>query len=182
MPRILALTPSLILAVAACLALPVAAQQTQPAAKSSTAKHKPVAATPREQAQSEAKGLALAIETTEAISAAQLDIASRVLTGRADCEYSQSVEVSPVEQKPGLFVVRFKEASYFMVPEETTTGAVKLTDAKAGVVWLQIPVKSMLLNTRAGHRLVDRCTLAEQRAAVDAVNGAAANGAVAKQQ
>jgi hypothetical protein len=175
-----ALTPSLLLAVAACLALPAAAQQSPSAAKSADAKHKPVPATPREQVQSEAKGLALAIETSEAISTAQLDIAARVLTGRADCEYSQSVEVSQVAQKPGLFMVRFKEMSYFMVPEETTTGAVKLTDAKAGVVWLQIPVKSMLLNTRAGHRLVDRCTLAEQRAAVEAVSAAASSNAMTR--
>jgi hypothetical protein len=61
-----------------------------------------------------------------------------------------------------------------MVPEETSTGAVRLFDKKAGVVWLQIPAKSMLLNTRAGQRLVDRCTHAEQRAAVGAVSAAAA--------
>jgi len=52
---------------------------------------------------------------------------------------------------------------------------VKLTDAKAGVIWLQIPAKSMLLNERAGSRFVDRCMHAEQRAAVEAVQGAAAN-------
>ena len=139
---------SLVLA-SCCAALPAWAQQPTPssakpaaipAAKS--AKPAPVPATSREELQSEAKGLALAIQTTEAISEAQMEIASRVLTGRADCEYSQTVEVTPVNEKRGLFVVRFKGASYFMVPTETTTGAVKLTDAKAGVMWLQIPAQA----------------------------------------
>jgi len=173
---------TLSLALACCASLPAWAQQpAQPNAKpaaapaAKSAKPAPVPATSREELQSEAKGLALAIQTTEAISEAQMAIASRVLTGRADCEYSQTVEVAPVSERRGMFVVRFKGASYFMVPTETTTGAVKLTDAKAGVIWLQIPAKSMLLNERAGSRFVDRCMHAEQRAAVEAVQGAAAN-------
>lgn len=168
---------TLSLALACCAALPAWAQQAAPAANAKTAKAKPAPrpATPREELKSEALGLALAIQTTEAINEAQLEIASRVLTGRADCEYNQTVDVTRVAEKPGLFVVRFKDASYFMVPEETTTGAVRLTDARAGAVWLQIPVKSMLLNSRAGSRYVDRCMHSEQRAAVDAVKDAAAN-------
>lgn len=178
---------TLTLALACCASLPAGAQQpaqpdAKPAAKATAKSNRPapVPATSREEVQSEAKGLALAIQTTEAISEAQAAIASRVLTGRADCEYSQTVDVTPVNEMRGLFVVRFKNASYYMVPEETTTGAVKLTDAKAGVVWLQIPVKSMLLNQRAGSRFVDRCMHSEQRAAVEAVQGAA-GGATAKQ-
>lgn len=174
---------TLSLALACGLSLPVWAQQaasTTPAAKPAavkpaTARPAPVPATPRQELKSEAKGLALAVETTEAINAAQLDIAARVLTGRADCEDNQSVDVAAVQEKPGLFVVRFKNASYVMVPEETTTGAVRLVEAKSGTVWLQIPVKSMLLNSRAGSRYVDRCMHSEQRAAVEAVKGAAAN-------
>jgi hypothetical protein len=138
-----------------------------------SAKTAPKPATPRQALKSEAKGLALASETAEAISANQLDIAARVLTGKADCEYNQSVDVDAIAEHPGMFKVRFKEVSYVMVPEETTTGAVRLTDKKAGVVWLQIPAKSMLLNSRAGQRLVDRCTQSEQRTAMAAVSGAA---------
>lgn len=169
------------LALACCASLPAFAQQPAAssdkpaAAKPAAAKPAPRPATAREALKSEAAGLALAIETTEAISAAQMDVAARVLTGRADCELDQSVDVNPVAEKPGLFLVRFKGQSYVMVPEETTTGVVKLNDAKAGVVWLQIPVKSMLLNANAGKRLVDMCMHSEQRAAVDAVKGAAAN-------
>jgi hypothetical protein len=160
------------LALAFCLSGAAAIAQTAPAAKPA-----PKPATPREEAKSEAKGLALGLETAETVSANQLDIAARVLTGKAECEFNQTVDVDPVDGKPGLFRVRFKSQSYVMVPEETTTGAVRLVDRKAAVVWLQIPVKSMLLDNREGHRLVDACMQSEQRAAVAAAKGAAANAA-----
>lgn len=59
-----------------------------------------------------------------------------------------------------------------MLPRETATGAVRLEDPDNGIVWLQIPAKSMLMNARRGQRLVDNCLHAEQRAAVATVTEA----------
>jgi len=117
-----------------------------------------------------AKAVAKAAEPVEAqaLNATQLDIAKRVHTGKASCEFDQSVSVTPVTNHPGHFTLGFKNVNYTMVPEATTTGAVRLEDKKAGVVWLQIANKSMLMNTRIGQRLVDACQHAEQRAFADA--------------
>ena len=164
MRRLAALALAITLGLSSAIAQSADTTQPKPAAKP---------ATPREALKSEAKGLALGRETSEAVSANQLNIAARVLTGKASCEYNQSVDVNAVAGHPGVFKVHFKEHSYVMVPEETTTGAVRLTDKKEGVVWLQIPAKSMLLNNRAGQRMVDRCTRAAQRTAMVAVSGAA---------
>jgi len=177
MHRISALTLALGLTVTGVAVLAQTGADASPKPAKTATKPAPRPATSREELKSEAKGLALGIETTETISATQLDISARVLTGKADCEYNQAVDVDAVAGQPGVFRVRFNGASYVMVPEETTTGAVRLLDRKTAMVWLQIPTKSMLLDGRAGHRLVDRCTHAEQRAAVDAVKGAAANPA-----
>jgi hypothetical protein len=106
-----------------------------------------------------------AVESAPATQA-QLDIAGRVLTGNAQCEFNQEVSVQPIEGKPAHFKVGFKNATYTMVPEETTTGAVRLEDKHAGVVWVQIPAKSMLLNAKAGQRMVNDCRQSEQRAAL----------------
>ena len=163
MLRFAALTLALTLPAAAALA------QSAPDAKPA-----PRAPSSRQELKSEAKGLALATDTAETISANQLTVAARVLTGKADCEMNQNVDVDAVDGQPGVFKVRFKNASYVMVPEETSTGAVRLFDRKAGVVWLQIPMKSMLLDHRAGQRLVDNCMQSEQRAAVNAAAAAAA--------
>ena len=154
--------------VTACLSMASVAAfaQSAPATKPAATKSAPKPATSHAKLKSEAKGLALATETVEAISANQLAIASRVLTGNAQCEFNQQVSVQAIEGKPGVFKVAFKNQTFTMVPEETTTGAVRLEDKKAGVVWLQIPAKSMLMNAKVGQRMVDACTQAGQRAAV----------------
>lgn len=149
---------------------------TQPAAKSAEAKpavKKPVSQS-RKDLKSEAKGLALATEVTENISANQLEIAKRVYVGKADCELNQHVTVASLDNKPGVFRVSFKNASYLMVPEETTTGAVRLEDKKNGIIWIQIPSKSMMMNSKVGQRMVDSCKHAEQRADAGTTNVAKA--------
>lgn len=171
-----------LLAMAAAFALPVAAQTAAQAAAGAeatpkkavvkkAATKKPVSKS-RAELSSAAAGLALATEVTEEISESQMTIASRVLTGTAQCEFAQTVDVTPMQDKPGHFRVAFKNTSYVMTPEETSTGAVRLRDQRNGVVWLQIPAKSMMMNQKVGQRMVDNCTLAEQRAAVDASRAA----------
>jgi hypothetical protein len=102
-------------------------------------------------------------ETPEVLTDGQMAEASHVFTGRAQCESKEWVDVEPVSGKPGHFDLHFGKAVYHMVPEETTTGAVRLHDKKADVVWLQIPAKSMLLDEGHGHRLVDGCQEEQQR-------------------
>ncbi len=137
-----------------------------PPARRAAAKATP--ATTRQQADDTARGLALATQTVETISAGQLDVAARVLTGAADCEFNQRITVQALDGQPGLFTVSHQGKHYRMLPRETTTGAVRLEDPANGIVWLQIPAKSMLMNARRGQRIVDSCTHAEQRAAVAA--------------
>lgn len=130
-----------------------------PAAKTAPAKK---AAAPKEPAKVE----------PETLNEAQLEAAKRVITGEADCEFKQKVVVKPVPEQPGHFTLTFGKNTYHMTPEETTTGAVRLLDRKQDVVWIQIPVKSMLLNRKISQRMVDACQHGEQRAAVEAVEQA----------
>jgi hypothetical protein len=159
-------------------AAPAAAGRTAQAAARPAKKAVPT--TPRQRLHDQAKGLALATQTVEQISADQLALATRVLTGTADCEFRQQVTVRPVDGRPGHFQVSHQSRRYTMVPLETATGVVRLEDRQAGVVWLQIPVKSMLMDARRGQRLVDSCLHDDQRAAVQAAtlagNGAALAG------
>lgn len=130
------------------------------------AKPKKVQSTKRTTVKTEPKGIVVTADSVETININQLEIANRVMTGTAQCEFEQTVQVQRIDDRPGHFKVGFKNASYTMVPQETTTGAVRLEDKKAGVMWLQIPAKSMLMNSKAGQRMVDGCTQKEQRAAL----------------
>jgi hypothetical protein len=105
-------------------------------------------------------------DSAASLTPAQLEAANRVLTGTAQCEFNQQVALHPIEGRPGHFKLAFRNVSYTMVPEETTTGAVRLEDKRAGVVWVQIPAKSMLLNAKAGQRMVDACQQSQQRASL----------------
>ncbi len=107
---------------------------------------------------------ALPALAAEALTPGQMDAASLVYVGTADCDANQKVTISAVANQPGHFKLVHKKASYNMVPQETTTGAVRLEDTKAGVVWLQIPAKSMLMNAKLGQRVADSCKMPEQRA------------------
>ena len=189
MPQ-LPLHPVLRGTLAACCSLLLAGgTAAQQAAKPATAPAKPAAktapkpapkpapATAKQKAADAAKGLALATETTEAINDTQLDIAARVLTGTADCEFNQKVVVQPLDGKAGYFTVIHQGKHYRMLPRETSTGAVRLEDPVNGLVWLQIPAKSMLMNAFRGQRLVDGCMHSEQRAAVAAATAAGHNAA-----
>ena len=118
--------------------------------------------------------------TNDSLNPGQLSMADRVLTGTADCEFKQKVDVEKIEGHSGNFKVTFDHKTYIMVPEETTTGAIRLVDTAGAVVWIQIPMKSMLMNQKEHHRLVDNCQSDEQRIAVQASQKAGANaGALA---
>ena len=87
-----------------------------------------------------------------------------VHTGRMVCELGNSVTVTPDPQQPTRFVVQMKKNIYLMSPVETTTGAVRLEDAQAGAMWLQLPHKSMLMNSKLGQRMADECQSDHQTA------------------
>lgn len=106
----------------------------------------------------------------------QMSAAKHVYVGDAECEFKQNISLKAIDGQPGHFELRFKKARYTMTPQETTTGAVRLEDRSAGLVWIQIPAKSMLLNSRLGQRLVDACLHAEQREEATTAAAAAAAG------
>ena len=98
-----------------------------------------------------------AAEARAPLSAAELDIAGRVHAGTLPCELGQVVVLTPDPASPGFFNLRIGKESYHVSPEETTTGAIRLEDKAAGVVWLQLANKSMLMSQKFGKRLADEC-------------------------
>ena len=83
--------------------------------------------------------------------------AGEVHTGRMVCELGNSVTITPDPQQPSRFIVQMKKNTYHMTPVATSTGAVRLEDTQAGAMWLQLPHKSMLMNSKLGQRMADEC-------------------------
>ena len=150
-------------------AKPTKAAAKEPAAKkTAVAKAEPTSS--RTQLKSATNQVAAGIIAAEAaLSPAELAIAERVHTGRMPCELGAFVTVTADPATPGHFDVEGKGFKYYMSPVATTTGTVRLEDAKGGAVWLQIANKSMLMNQRAGQRLADECMSPEQVAVAEAI-------------
>lgn len=98
-------------------------------------------------------------------SAEQLLAADRVLTGRYACEFGKSVSVDRSDRHAGYFDLKLDRQAWVMKPVVSSTGAVRLEDVKGNALLIQILTKSMVMDPKAGRRLVDGCVHDVQRAA-----------------
>ncbi|SDM41911.1 hypothetical protein SAMN05428957_105290 [Oryzisolibacter propanilivorax] len=122
----------------------------------------------RTQLRSGAAQVAAGLAAAEAaLTPEELQIAQLVHTGHIACELGASVDIQPDAQSPGRFHVQGKGFKYHMAPVATSTGAVRLEDASAGAVWLQIANKSMLMNQKLGQRMADECMSPQQFAVAE---------------
>lgn len=81
--------------------------------------------------------------------------AANLVTGNFYCELSNRVDLA--SEANGEVKLNWKGRSYPMTTVSTTTGAVRLEDKASGLVWIQIPAKSMLLNSKLGQQLANEC-------------------------
>lgn len=124
----------------------------------------------RAELNTQANQMASGIRAAEAaLTPAELAIAQRVEVGLVQCELGASVTVVADSKMPGYFDVHGKKFRFRMVPVVTSTGAIRLEDAKAGAVWLQLANKSMLMNQKLGSRLADACMSPTQMAVSSAM-------------
>ncbi|HEX6707552.1 MAG TPA: hypothetical protein VF169_22530 [Albitalea sp.] len=93
----------------------------------------------------------------------QLEAAQRVFYGHYECELKQVIDIDADPKNAGYVEVRHAKARYLMKPVLSTTGAVRLEDVKGRTLMVQIAAKSMLMDVKAGRRLVDECVSPQQR-------------------
>ncbi|HJV63622.1 MAG TPA: hypothetical protein VJ743_21920 [Albitalea sp.] len=94
--------------------------------------------------------------------AEQLDAAKLVYLGHYHCEQDKSVDIAPDDKYAGYVDVKSGKTTYLMKPVLSSTGAVRLEDVKGRTLMVQIAQKSMLLDVKAGHRIVDDCVSPRQ--------------------
>ena len=105
----------------------------------------------------------------ETIDPDRLAVAPLVLVGEARCEHGKTVGVKPHPSLAGRFLLTHGRDEYTLTPQPTSTGVVRLENAHAGIVWLQVPIKSMLMDAKKGQRMADSCLHAEQVTEVEAM-------------
>jgi hypothetical protein len=136
---------------------------------------KPAAkAAPATKGASEAPAKPLTDTEPDELDAERLAVAPRVLVGEARCEMGKTVGIQPHPTLAGRFVLTHGKDSFTVTPQPTNTGVIRLENARAGLVWLQVPIKSMLMDAKRGQRLADTCLHPEQAAEANAVKLSAA--------
>lgn len=77
--------------------------------------------------------------------------------GKFNCEFNETLTIIPNKEHLGYLTLTHKKTVANMLPVATNTGALRLESKSAGLVWLQLPTKSMLMNSKIGQRLADDC-------------------------
>jgi hypothetical protein len=128
---------------------------------------KPAAAAkpaPKPAAKAPAKTTAAApAKTLPAANADQLAAAAIAHLGDYPCELGENVHIGHTPKHEGYVDVRHKKATYTMKPVLSSTGALRLEDVHGRMLMLQIANKSMLMDVKAGQRVVDGCVHEKQR-------------------
>jgi hypothetical protein len=140
-----------------------------------------LAATPAEQAKAKSSAAAKASKgakeaplpepTPEQQKAAEL-----VYYGDYACEFNETVTIQANAAHLFYVDVRHGKSTWLMKPVLSSTGAMRLEDVKGEMLMVQIASKSMLLDTRTGHRLVDACVSPRQRELMEAAKQAKERG------
>lgn len=111
------------------------------------------------------KAVAPAAAPLSPASTEQIAAASLALYGDYACEFKQTISVAPDAKNEGYADVKFGKHSYVMKPVLSSTGALRFEDVQGETLLLQIRYKSMLMDVKQGHRLVDECVHEKQLAA-----------------
>ena len=112
-----------------------------------------------------------------AANAAQIEAAAQVFYGVYECEFKQTVNIEANPKYPSYVNVKHDKTVYLMKPVESSTGAIRLEDVRGETLMVQISSKSMLLNVKTGHPMVDDCITPKQRELVEAARAAKAASA-----
>ena len=104
-----------------------------------------------------------AVDLTPPASPEQAEAAQRVFYGVYDCETDQKVDIVADPKHEHYVEVKHLKSVFVMKPVLSSTGAIRLEDVRGETLMVQIAAKSMLLNVKTGHRIVDACVSEKQR-------------------
>jgi hypothetical protein len=93
----------------------------------------------------------------------QVKAAEMVYYGNYDCEFQQTVQITQSPKYSAYVDVKSGKNLWLMKPVLSSTGAIRLEDVRGETLMVQIASKSMLLNVKTAHRIVDDCISQKQR-------------------
>jgi hypothetical protein len=89
------------------------------------------------------------------------DITDTVVAEYA-CELNNKVTIYTNEKDSGHIALRWKNRLHRLERVGTTTGALRFENTKFGLIWIGIPSKGILLDSKLNRQLANECKNAEQ--------------------
>jgi hypothetical protein len=97
--------------------------------------------------------------------AADAGVAAEAEPDVANCELGNKVTVYHNAGDSDTIAVRWKKKLHRLTRVGTTTGANRFENKNFGLIWIGIPAKGMLLDSRQGRQLANECKSPEQETA-----------------
>ena len=79
--------------------------------------------------------------------------------GAYRCDQGRALQFRDVSADAQTAVLQWNQRAYPMRAVGVRSGALRYEHAESGLVWLMIPSKSMLLDSKRGQRLADACRI-----------------------
>lgn len=89
------------------------------------------------------------------------DITGTVVTDYA-CELNNKITIYTNDKDSGHIALRWKNRLHRLERVGTTTGALRFENTKFGLIWIGIPSKGILLDSKQNRQLANECKNAEQ--------------------
>lgn len=89
------------------------------------------------------------------------------------CELGNKVTIYNYPDNDQEIALNWNKHLHRMMRVTTTTGANRFENAKKGLIWIGIPAKSMLLDSKKGQQLANECKSPEQTASKVSEQGSA---------
>jgi membrane-bound inhibitor of C-type lysozyme len=110
-----------------------------------------------------------AAKAKKAAEKAEADVADEPETDIADsvavnysCELNNKVVIYTSDKDDSHVSLRWQNHLHRLDRVGTTTGAQRFEDSKTGLIWIGIPAKGILLDSKHNHQLANECKTAEQ--------------------
>jgi hypothetical protein len=91
-----------------------------------------------------------------------------------DCELGNKITIYQNDGDTNHIALRWKKRLHRLTRVSTTTGANRFENKLYGLIWIGIPAKGMLLDSKQNRQLANECKNAEQMKPVEKVEAPAA--------
>ena len=143
---------ALLLAAGMALGISVAQAETAPASGKSSKQASQKRTQKKSQAQPAPAAAAASTDEDDQIP----DLAGLTAT-EYQCELGNSLTIHQSQIDNSYIALYWKKHLHRMKRVETTTGANRFENKKHGLVWIDIPAKGMLLDSKKGQQLANEC-------------------------